>query len=71
VHPIPGLHHLVNDKGHVDVCSEPPWTDSCASSAARLKDVVTVGDDLSAGGQFSPGEQIISKPLYRQCTVPC
>jgi len=53
VRPIPGLHYLVNDKGHVDVCREPPWTDSCAGSAAWLKDVVTVGDDLFVGSQFT------------------
>jgi len=56
VRPIPGLHYLVTDTGDVEVCREPPWTDSCAGSAAWLKDVVTVGDDMFVGGQFTLGE---------------
>jgi len=56
VRPIPGLHYLVSDTGEVDVCKEPPWTDDCSRSTAWLKDVVTVGDDLFIGGQFTLGE---------------
>ena len=53
VRPIPGLHYLVSNDGHVDVCKEPPWTDSCAASAAWLRDIVTVADDLFVGGQYT------------------
>jgi hypothetical protein len=56
VRPIPGLHYLVNDAGHVDVCKQPPWSESCASSAAWLRDVITIGDDLFVGGQFGVGQ---------------
>lgn len=56
VRPIPGLHYLVDDGGHVDVCKAPPWSDNCASSAAWLEDVVTTGDDLFVGGQFILGK---------------
>lgn len=55
VRPIPGMHYLVGDEGDVEVCKQPPWTDSCASSAAWLRDVSTIVDDLSIGGQFSSG----------------
>lgn len=53
VRPIPGLHYLITDKGVVDVCREPPWSDSCASSSAWLKDVETISRDLSIGDQFT------------------
>jgi len=53
VRPIPGMHYLVGDDRAVEVCRQPPWTDNCASSAAWLKDVSTIADDLSIGGQFS------------------
>ncbi len=53
VRPIPGMHYLVGDDNAVEVCRQPPWTDNCASSAAWLRDVSTIVDDLSIGGQFS------------------
>ena len=56
VRPIPGMHYLVSDGGQVEVCKQPPWSDSCASSAAWLRDVSTIGDDLSVGGQFTIGD---------------
>jgi phosphoglycerol transferase MdoB-like AlkP superfamily enzyme len=53
VRPIPGLHYLISDRGHVDVCREPPWPDSCASSSAWLRDVETISSDLFIGDQFT------------------
>jgi len=53
IRPIPGLHYLVSDTGDVDVCKEPPYSDACASSAAWLRDIVTIGNDLFVGAQFT------------------
>jgi len=53
IRPIPGLHYLVSDSGHVDVCKEPPYSDECTSSADWLEDVVTIGNDLFVGAQFT------------------
>ncbi len=53
VRPIPGMHYLVGDDAAVEVCRQPPWTDNCASSAALLRDVSTIVDDLSIGGQYT------------------
>lgn len=57
VRPIPGLHYLVQDQGKVDVCKEPPYSEACADSADWLRDVVTVGNDLFIGRQFTLGHQ--------------
>ena len=53
VRPIPDLHYLVSETGDVEVCQEPPWTGDCARSRAWLDDVVTVGDDLFTGEQYT------------------
>jgi phosphoglycerol transferase MdoB-like AlkP superfamily enzyme len=53
VRPIPGLFYLVGDEGEVEVCKEPPWPDDCATAGAWLRDVVTVGDDLFTGAQYT------------------
>jgi len=53
VRPIPGMHYIVGDDAAVEVCRQPPWTDNCASSAAWLRDVSTIVDDLSIGGQYT------------------
>jgi hypothetical protein len=53
IRPIPGLHYLVSDTGEVEVCKEPPYTGSCASSADWLRDVVTIGNDLFIGEQYT------------------
>lgn len=56
VRPIPGLYYLTGDGTGVDVCKEPPWPDDCATTGAWLRDVVTVGDDLFTGAQFTLGD---------------
>jgi phosphoglycerol transferase MdoB-like AlkP superfamily enzyme len=57
IRPVPGLHYLVSDKGNVEVCKEPPWSQACADSTAWLRDVLTVGNDLFIGKQYTLGEQ--------------
>ncbi len=53
IRPIPGLHYLVSDKGAVEACKEPPYSENCQSSADWLRDVVTVGNDLFIGKQYT------------------
>ena len=58
VRPIPGMHYLVTDEGQVEaVCKQPPWTESCANSAAWLRDVSTISDDLAIGDQHMSTDQ--------------
>jgi len=57
IRPIPGLHYLVSANGSIESCKEPPWPDACASSAAWLADVVTIGNDLFIGAQYTLGNQ--------------
>ena len=53
IRPIPGLHYLLGDGGAVEVCWEPPYSEQCQRSADWLRDVVTVGNDLFIGRQFT------------------
>lgn len=53
IRPIPGLHYLVKDKGAVEVCKEQPYTEQCQRSADWLRDIVTIGNDLFIGKQFT------------------
>ncbi len=53
IRPIPGLHYLLGDGGAVEVCWEPPYSEQCQHSADWLRDVVTVGNDLFIGRQFT------------------
>lgn len=51
--PLPGLHFNVLKDGKIDVCKEPPYSESCQKSARWLNDVNTVSNDLFIGQQFT------------------
>jgi len=51
--PLPGLHFNVLKGGKIDVCKEPPYSESCQKSARWLNDVNTVSNDLFIGQQFT------------------
>ncbi len=53
VRPLPGLHFNLTQDGKVDVCKEPPYSESCLQAAAWLKDVNTVSNDLFIGRQYT------------------
>lgn len=57
IRPIPGLYYLVTEKGSVEVCKQPPYSQVCTASADWLRDVLTVSDDLFTGRQYSLGEK--------------
>lgn len=67
VRPLPGLHFNLLRDGKVDVCKEPPYSESCQKSARWLQDVLTVSNDLFIGRQYTrpkhaPDQQIETVP---------
>ncbi len=53
VRPLPGLHFNILNDGKVDVCKEPPFSESCQKSTQWLQDVTQVSNDLFIGRQFT------------------
>ncbi len=53
VRPLPGLHFDVLNGGKVEVCKEPPFSQSCQVSTKWLQDVNTVSNDLFIGRQYT------------------
>jgi hypothetical protein len=53
IRPLPGLHFNVSKDGKIDVCKEPPYSESCQKSVRWLNDVNVVSNDLFIGQQFT------------------
>jgi phosphoglycerol transferase MdoB-like AlkP superfamily enzyme len=53
IRPLPGLHFNVLKDGKIDVCKEPPFSESCQKSIRWLHDVTTVSNDLFIGKQIT------------------
>jgi phosphoglycerol transferase MdoB-like AlkP superfamily enzyme len=73
VRPLPGLHFNVLKDGKIDVCKEPPFSESCLKSTHWLGDVTTVSNDLFIGQQFTrikhPVDEIVKTALPEQATA--
>jgi phosphoglycerol transferase MdoB-like AlkP superfamily enzyme len=61
VRPLPGLHFNVSADGTVDMCKEPPYSETCQLSARWLDDVSIVSNDLFMGRQFTRPKYIPEK----------
>jgi hypothetical protein len=69
VRPLPGLHFNLLQDGKIDLCKEPPYSESCHLSSKWLQDVTIVSNDLFIGRQFTrpkhtPADQ--TKPVQEQ-----
>ncbi len=53
VRSLPGLHFNILADGIVDMCKEPPYSDTCQLSSRWLEDVSIVSNDLFMGRQFT------------------
>lgn len=53
VRPLPGLHFNILADGTLDMCKEPPYSETCQSSSRWLENVSVVSNDLFLGRQFS------------------
>jgi hypothetical protein len=53
VRPLPGLHFDILDDGKIEVCKEPPYSETCQKSTDWLKNVTLVSNDLFIGRQIS------------------
>lgn len=64
IRPLPGLHfNLLGKDGAVDLCKEPPYSETCQSSARWLENVAIVSNDLFIGRQFTRPKYTPEKPL--------
>jgi phosphoglycerol transferase MdoB-like AlkP superfamily enzyme len=63
IRPLPGLHFNVLKNGKIDVCKEPPYSESCRRSASWLDDVIAVSNDLFIGQQFTRIKHPVAKDL--------
>ncbi len=66
VRPLPGLHFNVLKDGKIDVCKEPPFSESCQMSTKWLQDVITVSNDLFIGRQFTRIKHPLEKDFDTQ-----
>lgn len=53
VRPLPGLHFNLLKDGKVDLCKEPPYSETCQKSARWLQNVLVVSNDLFIGRQYT------------------
>ncbi|HSN22784.1 MAG TPA: LTA synthase family protein, partial [Methylomicrobium sp.] len=53
IRPLPGLHFDVLDEGKIEVCKEPPYSETCQKSAEWLRNVNIVSNDLFIGRQIT------------------
>jgi hypothetical protein len=53
VRPLPGLHFDLLKDEKVDLCKEPPYSETCQKSIRWLQDVLVVSNDLFIGRQYT------------------
>ncbi|MBL6987132.1 MAG: sulfatase-like hydrolase/transferase [Methylobacter sp.] len=73
VRPLPGLHFNLLADGTVDMCKEPPYSETCQLSSRWLKNISIVSNDLFIGRQFTrpkyrPEKQ--PEPLSTEALIP-
>lgn len=71
VRPLPGLHFDLLDDGKIEVCKEPPYSETCEKSAEWLKNVTLVSNDLFIGRQISrPKHSEPARPIEESDNNP-
>jgi hypothetical protein len=53
IRPLPNLHFILSKEGDIELCKEPPFSESCQASSRWLQDVLVVSNDLFMGQQFT------------------
>ncbi len=51
IRPLPGMHFDLLDDGKIEVCKEPPYSETCLKSTEWLRNVNIVSNDLFIGRQ--------------------
>lgn len=69
IRPLPGLHFALPNKGEVELCKEPPFSESCQASSRWLQNVLVVSNDLFIGRQFTRPQHPIAEPTVAPITV--
>lgn len=63
IRPLPGLHFSLAKEGNVELCKEPPFSESCQASSRWLQDVLVVSNDLFIGRQFTRPKHPVTEPV--------
>lgn len=63
IRPLPGLHFTLPNKGAVELCKEPPFSESCQASSRWLQDILVVSNDLFIGRQFTRPKHSVAEPV--------
>lgn len=70
IRPLPGLHFNLLKDGKIDICKEPPFSETCQKSTNWLNKVAAVSNDLFIGQQFTrikhPVDETLDKELLEQ-----
>jgi phosphoglycerol transferase MdoB-like AlkP superfamily enzyme len=73
VRPLPGLHFNVLKGGKIDVCKEPPYSDTCHTSSRWLNNITAVSNDLFIGQQLTrikhAENEFIGPPLPKNIPI--
>ncbi|WP_432744810.1 LTA synthase family protein [Methylobacter sp. G7] len=73
VRPLPGLHFNVSANGTVELCKEPPYSETCQLSSRWLENIAIVSNDLFMGRQFTRPKYIPEKqpePVPTEAVIP-
>lgn len=65
IRALPGLHLALPNNGKVELCKEPPFSESCQASSRWLHNISVVSNDLFIGRQFTRPQHpdIVIKPV--------
>jgi len=63
IRPLPGLHFSLAKEEKVELCKEPPFSESCQASSRWLQDVLVVSNDLFIGRQFTRPKHPVAEPV--------
>jgi hypothetical protein len=73
VRPLPGLHFNVLKGGKIDVCKEPPYSNTCQTSSRWLNNITAVSNDLFIGQQLTrikhAENEFIGPPLPKNIPI--
>ncbi len=66
IRPLPGLHFNLLKDGKIDICKEPPFSETCQKSTNWLNKVAAVSNDLFIGQQFTRIKHPVDETLHKE-----
>ena len=62
IRPLPGMHFDLLKDGAIDMCKEPPYSDTCQKSLEWMKNISIISNDLFIGRQYTRPKHMSIKP---------